>query len=95
MDEEELLLRRKSWVMAMPMEAKASEVRSQARKVRSRARWSRATEPRFSSSRERRGLYQGFFAVVEEVEVVDAVVEGVVEEVGDGGCGGGVEEVLW
>lgn len=28
-------LRRKSWVIAMPMEAKEREVRSQARKVRS------------------------------------------------------------
>ena len=30
-----LLFRRKSWVIAMPIEAKAREVRSQARKVRS------------------------------------------------------------
>lgn len=29
------VLRRKSWVIAMPMEAKASDVRSQARNVRS------------------------------------------------------------
>lgn len=29
------VLRRKSWVIAMPMEAKEREVRSQARKVRS------------------------------------------------------------
>lgn len=32
---EMVVLRRKSWVMAIPMEAKAREVRSQARKVRS------------------------------------------------------------
>ena len=30
-----VVLRRKSWVTAMPMEAKEREVRSQARKVRS------------------------------------------------------------
>jgi hypothetical protein len=33
--EERVELRRKSWVTAMPMEAKEREVRSQARKVRS------------------------------------------------------------
>lgn len=32
---ERVVLRRKSWVTAMPMEAKEREVRSQARKVRS------------------------------------------------------------
>ena len=32
-----VVFRRKSWVIAMPMEAKAREVRSQARKVRSGA----------------------------------------------------------
>ena len=35
---ESVVLRRKSWVMAMPMEAKAREVRSHARKVRSVSR---------------------------------------------------------
>jgi hypothetical protein len=34
-EEDNDVLRRKSWVMAMPMEAKEREVRSQARKVRS------------------------------------------------------------
>src|SRR5262245_31298195 len=34
-DSEMVVLRRKSWVTAMPMEAKEREVRSQARKVRS------------------------------------------------------------
>lgn len=48
-----LVLRRKSWVMAIPMLAKAREVRSQARKVRSSARWSLATEPLFSREMER------------------------------------------
>lgn len=47
----EALFRRKSCVTAMPIEAKAREVRIQARKVRSNARWSRATLPLFSSSR--------------------------------------------
>jgi hypothetical protein len=31
----DVVLRRKSWVMAMPMEAKARDVRSQAKNVRS------------------------------------------------------------
>lgn len=48
---EEALFRRKSCVTAIPIEAKAREVRIQARKVRSNARWSRATLPLFSSSR--------------------------------------------
>jgi hypothetical protein len=34
-EEDNEVLRRKSWVMAMPMEANEREVRSQARKVRS------------------------------------------------------------
>ena len=35
-----VVLRRKSWVIATPIEAKAREVRSQARNVRSGGSWS-------------------------------------------------------
>ncbi|KAK0443664.1 P-loop containing nucleoside triphosphate hydrolase protein [Desarmillaria tabescens] len=38
-----------SWARATPVEARTREVRTYARKVRSEARWSRATEPLFSS----------------------------------------------
>lgn len=43
------LCKRKNCVTATPMLAKASDVRSHARNVRSLARWSRATAPSFLS----------------------------------------------
>lgn len=76
---------RNSWVMAMPMLEKAREVRSQARNVRSSARWSRATEPLFSSEMERyeesRRAYHGCLRPLTELE-------GDESGSGEGGHGG-------